>query len=180
VARGDQFLWGRFLQDAAATEKGATQRAVYLPRGRWFDFWTEQRMDGGREVMRKVDLATLPLFVRAGAIVAFGPIKQYTDEPVEGPLTLVIYPGENGATQIYEDDGISFAHRRGAFTKIAVTWKDAERELTIALAKGSKLQAPATRTIEVRLAGTAGSGDQVKPHETRTITFKGKPVRLKL
>ena len=138
---------------------------------RWYDFWSEVRIEGGREISRGVDLATMPLYVRAGAIVPIGPVKQYTDEPIDASLTLVIYPGENGKTEIYEDDGISFAHRRGAFTKIAVAWKDAERELTIALAKGSKLQPPATRKLEVRLAGQ---------QQTRAVTFTGKPLRLKL
>jgi alpha-glucosidase (family GH31 glycosyl hydrolase) len=171
VARGDQFLWGRDLLVAPVTEKGATKRIVYLPRGRWYDFWLERRIDGGREIARAVDLATMPLFVRAGAIVPFGPIKQYVDEPVDGPLTLVVYPGDNGTAQVYDDDGISFAHRKGAFTKLALTWHDAERELTIALAKGTKLQPPATRQIEVRVAG-----DQ----RTRPVTFKGKTVTVKL
>jgi alpha-D-xyloside xylohydrolase len=104
-------------------------------------------------------------------VIPFGPLKQYTDEAVNGPLTLVVYPGDNGSLQLYDDDGISFAHRRGVFTKIAVTWHDAERELTIALAKGSTLQPPGTRTIEVRLAGQ---------QQTRTVTFRGKTLRLKL
>jgi alpha-glucosidase (family GH31 glycosyl hydrolase) len=171
VSRGDQFLWGRDLLIAPVTEKGVTRRAVYLPRGgRWYDFWTEERGEGGRSIGRDVDLATMPIFVRAGAIVPFGPIRQYAEEPVDGPITLVVYPGDNGTAQLYDDDGISFAHKKGVFTKIALTWHDAERELTIALAKGSKLQPPATRQFEVRLAGQ---------QQTRAATFKGKTLRLK-
>jgi len=171
VARGDQFLWGRDLLVAPVTEKGATKRSVYLPRGnRWYDFWSEVRIEGGHEISRGVDLATMPLFVRAGAIIPFGPVKQYTDEAVDAPITLVIYPGENGTGEIYDDDGISFAHRQGGFTKIALSWHDAEKELTIKLANGSKLQPPATRKLEVRLAGQ---------QQTRAVTFKGKPVHLK-
>ena len=90
---------------APVVEKGATTRRVYLPRGTWFDFWTEERIDGGREIDRAVDLATMPLYVRAGAIIPMGPVKQYTSEPSDEPLTLVVYPGADGASSWYEDDG---------------------------------------------------------------------------
>ena len=54
-------------------EKGATTRTLYLPRGVWYDFWTGERHEGGREINRKVDLETMPLYVRAGADPAAGP-----------------------------------------------------------------------------------------------------------
>ena len=76
TARGDQFLWGRDILVSPVVEKGATTRRLYLPRGSWFDFWTEERIEGGREVVRAVDLATMPLHVRAGAILPLGPVKQ--------------------------------------------------------------------------------------------------------
>jgi alpha-glucosidase (family GH31 glycosyl hydrolase) len=174
VARGDQFLWGRDLLVAPVVDKGATSRKVYLPRGRWFDFWTEQSIEGGREITREVDLATMPLFVRAGAIVPLGPVKQYVDEPVEAPLQLVIYPGANGTATIYEDDGKTFEHRKGAFMKLALAWRDAERELTIALANGSKMRPPMTRTLEVRLAGPQTL------QKLQTVKFSGKTLRVKL
>ena len=53
-------------------------------------------MNGGREIDRPVDLATVPLYVRAGAIVTMGPVKQYSSEVVAGPLTVTVYPGADG------------------------------------------------------------------------------------
>ena len=73
VARGDEYLWGRDMLVAPVVEKGATTPTLYLPRGTWFDFWTEERVDGGREIDRAVDLATMPLYVRAGAVIPMGP-----------------------------------------------------------------------------------------------------------
>ena len=64
----DAYLWGRDLLVSPVVEKGAASRRLYLPKGTWVDFWTEQRVEGGREIERVVDLATLPLHVRAGAI----------------------------------------------------------------------------------------------------------------
>ena len=88
VARGDEYLWGRDVLVAPVFEKGASERKLYLPRGAWYDFWTNEKHEGGTEITRKVDLETLPLYVRAGAIVPMGPLKQYTGEKVDGPLDI--------------------------------------------------------------------------------------------
>ncbi len=164
-------MWGRDLLIAPVVEKGATSRRLYLPRGRWFDFWTEECLDGGREIERKVDLETMPIYVRAGAIVALGPVRQYVDEPVEGPLTLVVYPGADGRGALYEDDGRTFAYRKGEWMRIEMGWKDAERILTLSLGAGSRMRPPAKRTIDVRLAGQK---------TTRTLVFDGRPQKIKL
>lgn len=68
-------------------EKDATSRRLYLPQGTWFDFWTDHRVAGGKEIDRAVDLATTPLYVRAGAVIPMGSVKQYTAQPDEGPLS---------------------------------------------------------------------------------------------
>ena len=120
VARGDQYLWGRDILVAPVVEKGATSRRVYLPRGTWFDFWTEETRRRRTRDRRAVDLATMPLYVRAGAIIPMGPVRQYTDEPVDGPLTVTVYPGADGAFELFEDDGRSFEYRRGGWMGIAL------------------------------------------------------------
>lgn len=93
----------------------------------------------------------MPLFVRAGATIPMGPVKQYTDERVDGPLTVTIYPGADGAFVMYEDDGKSFAHREGAWTGIEFVWDDTPRRLTIRLAAATpEAQAPRTIAFEGR------------------------------
>jgi alpha-glucosidase/alpha-D-xyloside xylohydrolase len=171
AARGDQYLWGRDVLVSPIVEKGATSRRLYLPRGTWFDFWTEDRVEGGREIDRKVDLATMPLHVRAGAILPLGPVRQYVDEPVDAPLSLVIYPGADGAFTLYEDDGKTFNYRKGEWMGIEMGWHEAGRLLTLRLARGSRMLPPARRTIEVRIAG----GNTAK-----TIVFTGRPLEVRL
>ena len=171
VGRGDEFLWGRDMLVAPVVEKGAVSRRLYLPRGAWYDFWTEERLEGGREIDRPVDLETMPLHVRAGAILPLGPVKQYAEEPVEAPLTLVVYPGADGASSIYEDDGKSFNYRKGDWMRIEMAWKDADRKLTLRLAPGSRLRPPAKRKIEVRLAGEK---------TTKSVVFDGSPLEIRL
>ncbi len=151
VVRGDQYLWGRDILVAPVVEKGATSRTLYLPRGAWYDFWTNERQEGGREVTRPVDLATIPLYVRAGAIIAMGPVKQYAAEKVEAPLDISVYPGADGSFLFYEDDGASFSYRKGEWMGIQMAWNDARKSLTLRLASGSKMLAPARRDIRVKM-----------------------------
>ncbi|MCI0392456.1 MAG: DUF5110 domain-containing protein [Acidobacteria bacterium] len=169
VARGDEYLWGRDILVAPVVEKGATARRLYLPRGFWYDFWTGEKIEGGREINRAVDLATMPLYVRAGSIIPSGPVKQYTGEKVDGPLTLTVYPGANAAFTLYEDDGVTFDHRRGEFMRIQLAWNDSRRSLTLRLVQGSRMLPPLKRNIEVLIAGEK---------TTRTVAFEGRPVEV--
>ena len=105
VARGDEYLWGKNVLVAPVVEKGAATRQVYLPAGGWYDFWTQEHLEGGREISRNVDLETMPLYVRAGSILPLGPVKQFTGEKVEQPLSVSIYPGSDASFLLYEDDG---------------------------------------------------------------------------
>jgi len=171
VARGDEYLYGRDILVAPVVEKGATARTLYLPKGTWYDFWTREKLEGGREITRKVDLETIPLYVRAGAIVPLGPIKQYTWEKVDGPLTLWVHPGADGSFTLYEDDGTSFDFKKGEFMKVNIAWNDRSRQLTMRLASGSKMLAPASRDIVVKVVGEQASKD---------VKFTGKPLSVKL
>src|SRR5581483_5625887 len=171
VARGDEYLWGRDILVAPVTEKGATTRRLYLPRGSWFDFWTEMQQEGGREITREVDLATMPLYIRSGIILPLAPVRQYTGEPTNEPLSLTVYPGADGAFTLYEDDGASFDYRRGEWMKMQIVWNNARRTLSLRLAQGSKMLPPSRREIEVRLAAEK---------TTRKVVFSGRPIEVRL
>jgi alpha-glucosidase/alpha-D-xyloside xylohydrolase len=170
VARGDQYLWGRDLLVSPVVEKGATSRRLYLPRGDWFDFWTEERVAGGREIDRPVDLGTLPLHVRAGAVLPLDPVRQYVDEAVDGHLTLLIYPGADAAGSLYDDDGKTFNYRKGEWTRVEWSWRDRERRLLVRLAPGSRMLPRARRPIEMRVAGE---------QTTRRAAFDGSPIEVR-
>jgi alpha-glucosidase (family GH31 glycosyl hydrolase) len=169
VNRADGYLWGRDILVAPVTEKGATSKKVYLPKGDWYDFWTEAKVEGGREITRPVDLATLPLYVRAGAILPFGPIKQFTSEKSEEPLTFVVYPGADSSGAIYEDDGNSFNYRRGEWMKIGARWDHEQNKLSVRLLPGSRMLPPLRRKMEVRVVPEKG---------THTFDFGGHPITV--
>ncbi|MGB7190196.1 MAG: TIM-barrel domain-containing protein [Acidobacteriaceae bacterium] len=138
VTTSDEYLWGDHFLVSPVLEAGATRRKTYLPAGTWWDFWSNQRVEGGAEVTREVDLATIPLYVRAGAIVPMGPVRQYAEEPSEEPVVLRVYPGANGRFRWYEDDGRSFRYRQGEFTTMECAWEDSSRKLTLTQAAGNR------------------------------------------
>ena len=169
VARGDEYLWGRDLLVSPVVEQGAASRLLYLPRGVWYDFWTNERIEGGREITRAVDLETTPLYVRAGAILPLGPVLQYVGEKSQQPLTLTVYPGADGQFLLYQDDGKSFGYRQGQWTGIQISWNDAARSLSMMLAPGSRTLAPLQRAIDVQIGG-----------QRRQVSFDGRPVTIRL
>ena len=153
VARHDQYLWGRQILVAPVVEKAATARAVYLPRGSWYDFWSNDLVEGGREIRRSVDLETIPLYVAAGTVLPLGSVKQHTSESVDQPLSISIYPGADGSFLLYEDDGRSFNYRKSEWMGTRLNWNDASKTLTLTLAPGSRMLPPLRRNISVNLLG---------------------------
>jgi alpha-glucosidase/alpha-D-xyloside xylohydrolase len=178
VARGlgSEYLWGRDLLVAPVFAKGATTRKVYLPAGDWYDWWTGAKHAGGQFVEREVDLATMPIFVRAGAIVPLDPVRQYTSEEVAGPTTLRVYEGAHGEFTLYDDDGASLDYLAGAGTWTRLAWDDAQRRLTIeagqpADAGEGSASTPAAppRTFRVEL---------VPSGVTREVEYAGRRVEV--
>jgi alpha-glucosidase/alpha-D-xyloside xylohydrolase len=151
VGRGDEYLWGRDLLVAPVTAKGAAERKLYLPEGDWYDFWTQERRPGRREWTRPVDLATLPLFVRAGAILPLDPPRQYVTQPANEPTTIRVYSGRDGEFRWYDDDGATLDYLKGKFAWIRLTWHDQERRLTIEPQGGPETPQPGPRTLVVEL-----------------------------
>jgi alpha-glucosidase/alpha-D-xyloside xylohydrolase len=131
VKLGNQYLWGRDLLIAPVVEKGAKTRRLYLPAGTWFDWWNGERLEGRRWVERPVDVATMPIYVRAGAIVPLDPVRQFTGQAVVGPTTLRICRGADGQIVLYDDDGTSLDYLKGMGSWTRLVWHDAQRRLVI-------------------------------------------------
>ncbi len=118
----DQFMWGDLILVAPVVEKGARERSVYFPKGRWYrlDDDSVEQGPGRADVSAKLD--ELPLYIREGAIVPLGPVMNYTGERQWDPLTLEVYPGaEPSWFELYEDDGESLDYRRGEFARTRYT-----------------------------------------------------------
>ena len=163
---GDQYLWGRDLLIAPVYQKGATQRAVYLPEGEWYDWWTNEKETGKRTISRDVDLATMPIYVRAGAIIPVDPIRQYAMQEVNGPTTIKVYRGADGTFTLYEDDGITLGYEKGEYTETQFTWNDASLKLTITPTSTGAVHAR-TYKVELLPEGTV-----------KEINYTGNPVEV--
>jgi alpha-glucosidase/alpha-D-xyloside xylohydrolase len=126
-----QYLWGRDLLIAPVFTRGASSRDVYLPQGLWYDWWTGERQSGGRTITRAVDLATMPIYARAGAIIPVDPVRQFTGEAVSGPTEVRVYRGAPGEFTLYDDDGVSQAYLKGRGSWIRFAWDDTAGQLTM-------------------------------------------------
>jgi alpha-glucosidase (family GH31 glycosyl hydrolase) len=165
----DAYFWGDHVLVAPIFERGATERKVYLPSGTWWNLWTREQLQGGTSVTAKAALDSMPLFVRAGAIVPMGPIKQYTGEPSTEAATLKIYPGADGRFRWYEDAGDGFDNERGEYMAVMCDWKDSSRTLT--LSRDSKGRSGSGRQVAVEIVGTDNKRNVSLTANVTTVKF---------
>jgi alpha-glucosidase/alpha-D-xyloside xylohydrolase len=151
TVRGDEYLWGRDILVAPVVAKGAAHKKLYLPRGLWYDYWSRTAIMGGQELTRYVSLSTLPLYVRAGAILPLDPPLQYVGEPTDQPVTLAVYTGADGEFVLYDDDGSSLDYLRNIASWTRLRWDDRARSLTIEPDLRSSKRPDQPRRFQVRL-----------------------------
>ena len=111
---------------------------VYLPTGSdWFDFWTNEKFNGGQEIDKTVNLQSIPLYVKAGSIIPFVSDVQYATEKKWDNLTLKIYPGADADFVLYEDEFDNYNYEKGDYTEIPFHWNEKSKTLTINSRKGN-------------------------------------------
>lgn len=158
--------------------KAAAPVSVYLPAGTdWYDFWTGQRLKGGRTVQRPCPIDEMPVYVRAGSIVPFGPFVQYSDEKPWDNLELRVYPGADGIFTLYEDEGDNYNYERGEFSEITFTWDDANRTLTIDPRRGNFKGMLQQRRFSIVIGAV---GDAVPQEFTKVVDYDGKEIKVTL
>jgi alpha-D-xyloside xylohydrolase len=178
--RGEEYMFGPAFLVAPVHEFRARTRRLYLPAGvRWYDFYTGEAQEGGREIEAVAPLARMPLFVKAGSIVPIGPDIQYTGENPGGPITLHVYTGGHGAFAIYEDDGVSNAYQRGAFSRIPITYDDATGALTIGDRSGAFPGMVEQRTLNVRwISGRNRNAANFGARPDASVRYAGRALTI--
>jgi alpha-glucosidase/alpha-D-xyloside xylohydrolase len=169
---GTEYLWGRDLLIAPVFEKGTMAREVYLPEGLWYDWWTGEKHDGGGTITRVVDLETLPIYVRAGAIIPLDASRQYVAQEVSErePTELRVFRGSDGEFTLYNDDGTTLNYLEGKAALTRVTWNDDAGTLTIAPApKASARERPENRQFRIEM---------VPRGDSRLVTYIGRRVTV--
>ncbi|GIX21351.1 MAG: alpha-xylosidase [Gammaproteobacteria bacterium] len=176
----DQYLFGPAFLVAPVTEYRARSRRVYLPAGAdWYDFYTGRRHGGGAWIDAAAPLARMPLFVRAGSVLPTGPAIQHSGELDGATLTLTVYTGADGAFELYEDDGLSYAYEQGAFSRIPIRWDDAAGVLEIGARQGRFPGMAETRRIRLRwIDGPDPAAADFDRGVEATVVYDGRPLAV--
>jgi alpha-glucosidase len=112
--REEEFLLGNNILVAPVSAEGISSKKVYLPKGKWYNYWNDELIKGKQEIEANTPLDQMPIFIKAGAVIPFQPIMQYTDEFIFDELTLHIYAGTTEATSyLYEDAGDGLDYKNG-------------------------------------------------------------------
>ena len=174
-----QYLFGSALLVNPVFEQGATSRPVYLPAGKdWYDFDTGSRHAGGQTIEAPAPLTRMPIFVRAGSILPTGPELRHSGESLNAPLLLNVYAGADGAFDIYEDDGLSYAYENGAWSRIPVRYDDESGTVTIGERVGRFEGMQDERRIAVRWIDGPGPPPDADPEPDAAIDYRGAEVAI--
>lgn len=178
----DQFMFGRDLLVAPVVQSQAAQRSVYLPKGcSWTDVWTGEQLEGEQTVTRNVNLALMPLYVRQGTIMPWGPKVQYSEQSNWDNLEIRIYPGADGTFTLYEDERDNYNYEQGQFSEIPFTWDDASQTLTIGQRQGEFNGMLADRTFRIVLVDPSnhmGLGIQQSGRFSKDVPYSGSEVSV--
>lgn len=178
---GDQLMFGPAMMAAPVYEYGKRSREVYFPAGcGWYDFYSGKYVDGGQKLEVDAPYERIPLYVRQGAIIPYGPDMQYSDEKPASEIMLYVYAGQNGAFTLYEDEGVNYNYEKGQYATISFTYNDAEGTLTIGDRTGEFPGMLKERTFNV----VKVSKDQLQPFDLNAkgtvVKYDGKGQSLKL
>ena len=178
---GDEYLFGPAILVSPVTTQGATSRTVYLPQAGWYDFWTGEKVEGGRHIQADAPLSKLPLYVRAGSIVPLGPAMEWTTEKPADPIELRIYPGADGDFTLYEDENDNYNYEKGAHATIALHWDDGAKTLTVGSREGSFPGMLAERRFRVVVVAKGhGVGIGESGTAEATVVYKGGKLVVRL
>jgi alpha-glucosidase len=173
----DEFMIGDDLLVAPVVRPDVTKRLVYLPKGTWYDYWTNKKFAGGTTVYVEAPLETVPMFVRTGAIIPTWPMMNYVGEKPSDPITLNIYPDDKGGASVtlYEDDGISPAYKQDGFRRTTISANRALAGYTISIGTPEGRYNPGPR----RFSFLVKSASQTRASVTVADNGATQTVRIK-
>jgi len=115
--RSDEFVYGEQILVCPILEPNAKGRRMYVPKGKWYNFWTDEIIEGGKEVWVDADLDSMPMFIKEGALIPKYPVQQYVGEKKFDEITLDIYYKEGKeSSKLYDDAHDGFDYKKGRFS----------------------------------------------------------------
>ena len=119
----DQWMFGPALMACPVGYYKARNRTVYFPKqSGWYDLYSGEHIAGGQRLVVDAPYERIPVFVREGSIIPYGPEMQYSDERPAADITLYVYAGSNGSFQLYEDEGTNYNYEKGKYATIDITY----------------------------------------------------------
>lgn len=170
LKQNTSYMFGPSLMVSPVVESGVTECKVYLPKNDagWYDWWTGEKLEGGKYVSAQVDIEKIPVYAKGGSIVLTGPQKQYVAEKTDKPVVINVYPGADASFTMYEDEGTNYNYENGAYSTIGMTWDDAGRKLTIGKRSGSFEGMEKEREFVVNVLG-----------KEKTVNYNGKQTTVR-
>ncbi|HET7152072.1 MAG TPA: glycoside hydrolase family 31 protein [Candidatus Acidoferrum sp.] len=156
------FLFGRDLFVAPVTTEMVDAEDISFPPGDWYDFWNNTKHEHGQDIQVHPRLDEMPLFVRAGAILPMQPVVQNTGETPDGPLQLRVYPGDDCGGSLYQDDGHTFAYKKGEVLRINYSCSVASGSLTITSSIEKNAYKPWWNSTAIIVYGEASAPKEVR------------------
>jgi alpha-D-xyloside xylohydrolase len=178
--RGLRLCWRTPSQLAQPGAQINNLVSTYLPEGaEWYDFWTNEKHQGGQLLSKPSTLDTLPLYVRAGSIVPLAPVMQYATEKPDAPYEIRIYPGANASFTLYEDDNETYDYEKGKFATVDLKWDDASRTLTIGKRQGGFSGMTTARDFRIVIAAPGkAQGIPAVAEPDRVVRYQGEAIKL--
>ncbi|MCZ0755362.1 glycoside hydrolase family 31 protein [Anoxybacillus sp. J5B_2022] len=128
----DEFLVGDNVLIAPIMTPKTMHRVVYLPKGKWVNYWTDEVLEGERHHLVHADLETLPIFVKQGSAIALGNVRRSTDSPDEQRF-IHLYKADEGKAMytLYDDDGQTFAYEKGQYFRMHLEMEYSEHTVQL-------------------------------------------------
>lgn len=154
----------------------------YLPKGAgWYDFFTGRRFEGGQRILTPSPVEIIPVFIREGSIVPYGPLMQYSTEKACDPIELRIYPGADADFSLYEDENDGYNYEKGRYSVIPVHWNDSENSVTVGKRQGDFPGMPANRKFKViLLSRTIPEGFMTASIYEKEFKYDGSEIKVKI
>ena len=178
----DQFMFGKALMVCPVTTFEQRERNVYLPATTgWYDFYTGKHLDGGQTISATAPLDIVPLYVKEGSIIPFGPEIQYAMQPTDGSLKIFVYTGKDGSFNLYEDEGINYNYEKGSFSKIPMSYNEATKTLEIGERTGSYTNMVSEREIQVYFIDSQSpKAFDLNSAADQTIKYNGSAAKVSM
>ena len=172
---GDAYMFGPAFLVAPVYEYGARSREVYFPECEgWYDFYSNEFLSGGESRTVAAPYGRMPLYVRAGSIVPFGPEIQWSDEKPADVIDLYIYQGADGEFTLYEDENVNYNYEKGLCSKIDFKYDDRMKLLSIEERQGEFPGMLEERTFNVIPVSKNGVGKK------QTVQYNGLSMKVVL